>query len=356
MNKKILISTGGSGGHVVPATVFFEHLKDNFEVYMSSDLRGVQFMDKEKYNLEIINMPKLSKNLLILPFQIFLILLLIVKSFLFLKRKKIDILISTGGYMSLPLCIASKFLNIRILLYEPNMILGRMNKLFLNICEKIFCYSDKIKDFPKKLINKITIIKPLLRRDFYLIKTGENINKEINLLIIGGSQSAEIFDNSINDSILKISKKYEITIFHQTNSKNFKDMEKFYSKNNIKNELFDFSESVLKFMKKTNICISRAGASTLAELTFLNIPHIAVPFPFAKDNHQFENAQFYQIQGCNWILNQNELTENSLTNRLFNIIENKNDYLKKKENMRNFSYQNTWSNINQKITNIINEN
>ena len=356
MSKKILISTGGSGGHVVPATIFFDHLKDNFQVYMTSDRRGTKFIDNKKYSLEIINMPKLSKNLFLLPLQAFLILWLIVKSFFFLKSKKIDILISTGGYMSLPLCIASKFLNIKILLYEPNMVLGRVNKLFLNFCEKIFCYSEGVKNFPKKLIDKIITIEPLLRRDFYLIKPNKNISKEISLLIIGGSQGAKLFDNSINDSILKISKRYELKIFHQTNSKNYKNIKEFYSKNNIKNELFDFSESVLEFMKKTNICITRAGASTLAELTFLNIPHIAVPFPFAKDNHQFENAHFYQIKGCNWVLNQNELNENTLTNKLFNIIENKDDYLKKRENMRNFSYQNTWNNINQKILDVINEN
>ena len=71
MNKKILISTGGSGGHVVPGTIFYDHLKNNFDVYISSDQRGVKFLNKKKYNLEIINTPKLSKNLLLLPFQLF---------------------------------------------------------------------------------------------------------------------------------------------------------------------------------------------------------------------------------------------------------------------------------------------
>ena len=76
----------------------------------------------------------------------------------------------------------------------------------------------------------------------------------------------------------------------------------------------------------------------------------------AKDNHQYENAAFYKSLGCNWILNQSELNESSLTNKLINIIENKEEYLDKKKNMRNFSYQNTWNNINQKIITIINEN
>ena len=90
MNKKVLICTGGSGGHVVPAMIFYEHLKNNFNVYLSSDQRGIQFLKKEQYDdVEIINTPKLSKNIFMLSFQIFLIFCLTVKSLFFLKKKKL---------------------------------------------------------------------------------------------------------------------------------------------------------------------------------------------------------------------------------------------------------------------------
>jgi UDP-N-acetylglucosamine--N-acetylmuramyl-(pentapeptide) pyrophosphoryl-undecaprenol N-acetylglucosamine transferase len=356
MDKKILISTGGSGGHVVPATIFYEHLKENFEVSMTSDIRGTEFLNKLKYDIEIINTPKLSKNLFLLLFQIFIIIYLIFKSYFFLKSKKINILISTGGYMSLPLCIASKILNIKIFLFEPNMVLGRANRLFLRFCEKIFCYSDQIKKFPNKLKNKISTIETLLRKEFYSIKLRKNFNNEINMLIIGGSQGAELFNTAINATIIKLSKKYKFKIFKQTNRKNYQKFKNFCSNNNIENELFDFNRNISDFMRRSNICITRAGASTLAELTFLNVPYVAIPLPLAKDNHQYENASFYEGKGCNWILNQSELNERNLTNKLIDIIENKEEYFNKKTNMRNFSYQNTWNNINQKIINIINEN
>jgi UDP-N-acetylglucosamine--N-acetylmuramyl-(pentapeptide) pyrophosphoryl-undecaprenol N-acetylglucosamine transferase len=96
MRKKILISTGGSGGHVVPASIFYEHLKNEFDVSLVTDRRGIHFLDKKKYDIEIINVRKISKNIFLLPFQIFSFLLMTVKSFFLLKRKKISILISTG--------------------------------------------------------------------------------------------------------------------------------------------------------------------------------------------------------------------------------------------------------------------
>ena len=356
MTQRILISTGGSGGHVVPATTFYEHLKEQFHVSISTDYRGMKFIDKDKYNLEIFNINPISRNIFLLPYHFVLIIYLVIKSIFFLRKKRIDILISTGGYMSLPLCLASKILNIKLFLFEPNMVLGKSNRFFIKSCEKIFCYSGEIKNFPNKYLNKINIIPAILRKKFYDVKKADSIDKNINLLIIGGSQGAKIFDTLIKSSIIKLSKKYYIKIYQQTNLINFEELKKFYKDNNINYELFDFSEDISNLMSISNICITRAGASTLAELVFLNLPCVAIPLPTAKDNHQFENASFYNRLGCNWILNQNETSEDNLSDKLINIIDNKEEYLEKKKQMKNFSYQNTWNNINLKIISTINEN
>ena len=356
MKKKILISTGGSGGHVVPATILYEHLKDEFYLSMSTDYRGMKFLDKNKYNLEVFNITPISKNIFVIPFQFFLIIYLIIKSIFFLKKNKIDILISTGGYMSVPFCLASKILNIKLILFEPNMVLGRSNKFFIKFCESIFCYSDKIKNFPREYTNKIAVIPALLRKKYYEVKKADGIDEKINLLIIGGSQGAKIFDTLIKFSIIELSKKYSLKIFQQTNLVNIQELKKFYKNNGIECELFDFNEDISNIMSRSNICITRAGASTLAELAFLNLPSIAIPLPTSKDNHQFENAFFYKEIGCNWILNQNEINDETIASKLVNIIDNKDEYLHLKINMKNFNYQNTWNNINQKIISVINEN
>ena len=88
MIQRILISTGGSGGHVVPATILYEHLKDQFHMSMTTDYRGMKFLDKKKYNLDILNIKPISKNIFLLPFQFLLMIYLIIKSIFFLKKKK----------------------------------------------------------------------------------------------------------------------------------------------------------------------------------------------------------------------------------------------------------------------------
>ena len=110
--KKILISTGGSGGHVVPATILYEHLSSSYDVQIASDYRGSKFIDKNFYKCSVIEAPKISNNIFFAPLFLILFTISIIKSFKFLKQNNIHYLISTGGYMSLPFCIAAKLLNL----------------------------------------------------------------------------------------------------------------------------------------------------------------------------------------------------------------------------------------------------
>ena len=87
----------------------------------------------------------------------------------------------------------------------------------------------------------------------------------------------------------------------------------------------------------------------------MNIPFITVPLPSSKDNHQLENAKFYQDNNCCWLIEQNYF-EKKIQEILEEIVDDKTNYLKKKENLKKLNYQNTWINVNQKILKIINEN
>ena len=86
MKKKILISTGGSGGHVIPALNFYEHLKQNNEVFLTSDLRGLRFIDTKIYNNKIIDVPDIKKNIFKIPLNLLFFLISIIKSFFYLKK------------------------------------------------------------------------------------------------------------------------------------------------------------------------------------------------------------------------------------------------------------------------------
>ena len=354
MKKNFLISTGGSGGHVIPATILYEHLSKNNNVIISTDKRGLKFLDKDIYDFEIIDTPKLN-NIFFFPLNFFLIIYLIFKSIFLLKNKKIDKIFSTGGYMSLPVIFAGRLLNLSIFLVEPNLVLGRSNKYFLNSCKKIFCYNKQIKNFPEKFQSKIVKIDPLVRENIYKLKDNKKETDKFTILIVGGSQGAKVFDENLKDLIVKISKKNDFRVIQQTSENNISILSNFYIKNNIDNKIFSFTNDFANLIQQADLCITRAGASTLAELSVLNIPFIAVPLPSSKDNHQFENANFYRENDCCWLIEQIFL-QKGIEEILDDIFIDKNGYKKKKENLIKLNYQNTWNNVNQKIKQTIDEN
>ena len=355
--KKILISTGGSGGHVVPATILYEHLSSSYDVQIVSDYRGSKFIDKNFYKSCVIDTPKISKNIFFAPLFLILFTISIIKSFKFLKQNNIHYLISTGGYMSLPFCIAAKLLNLNIFLFEPNMVIGRSNNLMVRFSKKIFCYHENIINFPTKFKNKIIVIERLLKKKIF---TSNNIKKErssyFKILIVGGSQGASFFDNSIKQVISEFSIKQKTFILQQVaNEEKKEQIKKTYDLLGINYELFSFDENLYKKMQDVDLAITRCGASTLSDLVYYNIPFIGIPFPHAKDNHQYYNAKYFFDLNCCWLLDQNKIDTNKILDLLLKIINDKDDYLNKKKNIEKISSKNNWKEINQKIINTINE-
>ncbi len=342
MKKKILITTGGSGGHVLPALTIYDHLKAEYDMLISSDQRGLKYFETEEYKPIIVDTPK--------------IILIKNKKLTILKKKKISILISTGGYMSLPLCFAAKILGVKIYLIEPNMVMGRANKFFLKFSKNIICYSKNIIDFPKKFEKKLRILKPLVRKKYYEELTNIEEKRLFTIAIIGGSQGAKIFDNLLHQTLAKISKSIKLKIIHQTSESNQNFLINFYKENKIEHQVFVFEKDLNKLLINTDLCITRGGASSLAELSLLKVPFISIPLPSSMDNHQYENAKFYEDQNSCWILNQKNFDRQNFEDLLLKIIKNKEEYLLKKKNLENLNYQNTWINVNQNLLSILNEN
>ena len=359
MKKNILISTGGSGGHTVPAVILYEHLKNDYKMFLTSDNRGAKYINKNNYDYELIEIPRISKNIFLFPYTVFYLVISIFKSFFFMKKNNIQILISTGGYMSFPLCISARILNIKIYLFEPNMVIGRSNKFFLKFSEKIICYSKNLKKFPEKYKNKIYLIEPLLRKEIYNTKRKleKMIKKPFKILIIGGSQGSQFFDQEISELMIELNKNYEISIIQQIADENKnKIIKKKYEDIGIKCDLFGFNDKVFLKYSDIDFAITRSGASTISELVYFNIPFIAIPLPNSKDDHQFYNAKEYFDKKFCWLFNQSDYKKENFKEFILKLIKNPQDYLEKKNNMIEFSYQNTWNNINQKILNLINEN
>jgi len=236
------------------------------------------------------------------------------------------------------------------------MIIGRTNKLFLNFCKKIICYDTNVINFPKKFINKLVVSTPLLRKRYYERDNNLKLDKIFTIIVIGGSQGAQIFDELLHKTFIKIAKIRTLKVIHQTKEKNINFLKNLYSKNDVENIVFEFDQNLDKLLNQADLCITRAGASSLAEIASLKLPFIAIPLPTSKDNHQFQNAKYYENKNCCWIIDQSNFDQLKFDDLLLDILKNSDDFIVKKNNLENLNYQNTWNNVNQNLLKIINEN
>ena len=256
--------------------------------------------------------------------------------------------------MSIPICLAARILKIKILLLEPNLVLGRANLFLLNYCNKIFTYSRNIKNFPKKMRYKNFVIKPLIRKDIFLAKTKlEKKTAKFSMLIIGGSQGAKKFDNLFKNDLIKLSKNFQINLFHQTSNQNLLNLKNFYLKNRINSKVFSYTNQLHKIITKCDFIITRSGASTINELVFLEKPFLAIPFPFAKDVHQYYNAKYYVIKKLGWLIRESKVRQNFLYEFINNLIKNKKLLSQKKKNMHKFHEEYNWYDNSTKLKNLI---
>ena len=348
--NKILISTGGSGGHVIPALNLFYHLQKDFDVYLYTDKRGAKYFPKE-VKKTVFDVKQIPEKKYLLPLKIIFLFSSFIKSLIYLREKKFDIVVSTGGYMSLPIVLAAKLYKKKIFLFEPNSIIGKSNKFLLRFSNKIFCYDKNLKGLNKKYLKKIVEIPPILNKCFYI----KNINKikhdTINILIIGGSQSSLFFTKHLKSEIINISKRYKTNLSQQLSPGfDVNSYKKDYDKHNIESHLFFFNENYLCNQNNFDIAISRSGASSLAELAHLNIPFIAIPFPHAIDNHQYLNAKKYYDLNCCWIIEEKNFKSGDIFEIINQIMVNKNEYINVKNNLKKFNANITWEGINKRLT------
>ena len=355
MNKKIIFSGGGTGGHIFPAINLMKHFfNKEYKVLLITDNRGNNFIknNSEFKSYTIKAGTPTNKNLFKKFFSYFLIFYSIIRSILILKKEKPDLIFGLGGYVSFPISFASRFFNLPLIIYENNMVLGRTNKYLSSFSKKILLAKKITKNFPEKYKSKTYEVGSVLSKNVinYSPFNENNDKRKFSILVLGGSQGAEIFGKVI-PTVVKMIKDagYEIEINQQCSIGQKNSLIDFYKKNNIKNYVFEFDKNILKLFLSSNIAITRCGASTTAELAHTFTPFIAVPLPDSIDNHQYLNAKYYENKGCCWLLEQSNFNTENLFNLIMETIKNKNKLENVRKNMKKNYNKNVYSNIENEI-------
>ena len=359
--KKIIIATGGTGGHIFPAYSLAKHFIDkDIDVELISDKRGLKYLKKYK-NLKITLISSstiFQKNIFKLLISFLIVFYSILRSFIFLILKKPNFVFGMGGYSSFPVCIAAKMLGIKFIIYENNLHIGKANKYLIPFANKIFVSNLDLEGVPGKYKNKVCLIGNIIRKEIidFKSKASEDYKDErLRILILGGSQAAKIFAEKL-PVIFKecIDAKIPLTIYQQCLPNQNQYLNFFYKNINIDFEIFNFSDNILNYFHKINLAITRSGSSMLAELVNSNIPFISIPLPSSADNHQLKNAIYYEKNQYSYLVE-----EKNISKKLFKLIkliyEDRSLLNQIKNNQAKYSDKLVYENIDKEMSKIINE-
>lgn len=284
---KIVLTGGGTGGHIYPNIALLPKLKEKFNnIYYIGETDGIEEKIVKNNDIEFfgISCTKLIRSLtpknLLIPFEL---MKSVKQAKQILEKIKPDIVFSKGGYVSLPVCMASKKLKIPVIVHESDYSFGLANKLSIKYAKKV------LTSFPINYSNKMDfqytgtpirdeIIKATPLRTFSNFKP--------TLLVVGGSSGAQSLNELVRNEISEITKKFNV--LHLC-GKNKVD-------NNIISENYlqeEYSNNMGGLMKGADIIISRGGANALFEITQLNKPSLIIPLSNSSSRgDQVENAKF----------------------------------------------------------------
>jgi UDP-N-acetylglucosamine--N-acetylmuramyl-(pentapeptide) pyrophosphoryl-undecaprenol N-acetylglucosamine transferase len=331
--KKIIISGGGTGGHIFPAIAIANQIKSK---YPSADILFVGAKGKMEMNkvpaagYKIIGLPitgfqrRLTFSNFILPFKL---LFSLVKAYFIIKKFNPDVVIGVGGYASGPILKVASFASIKTMIQEQNSFPGKTNIILSKSVNKIcVAYNGLEKFFPKdKLIftgnpvrNNMVDIKG--KREAGLIHFGLDPDKK-TILIVGGSLGARTLNQCIEHSINQF-KNHNAQVLWQCGSfyyKNYIEKTDLYKSQGVYINEFIFEMDLAYAV--ADVIISRAGAMSVSELTLVGKPTILVPSPNVSDDHQTHNAMAL-VKNNAAILVRDADAKDKLVDTAFHLLNN----------------------------------
>ncbi|MGH9949487.1 MAG: undecaprenyldiphospho-muramoylpentapeptide beta-N-acetylglucosaminyltransferase [Pyrinomonadaceae bacterium] len=322
---KVLFAAGGTGGHIFPAIAVAKEIMKRYadgEVLFVGTAKGMEtrIVPENGFQLSLINSAGLKnvgkmariKGLALLP-----------KSFIearqILRQFRPHVVVGAGGYVSGPVLLMAAIMGVPTLVMDSNALPGFTNRQLARFVDKAaLAFEVSLPFFGKKGV----VTGNPVRHEFFEIPEKQRSEK-FHLLLFGGSQGARAINNAMSESLSHLSEhSASLTITHQTGEADFERIRDAYAASNFSNaDVRPFISDMSNEFGKADLIISRAGATTCAELAAAGKASIMIPLPTAADDHQRKNAEALESGGAAKMILQRDLTGESLAATIANLIE-----------------------------------
>lgn len=355
---RIIISAGGTGGHIYPALAIinkFKQKEKNLEVlYIGTHNRMEKdIIPNENIKYVAIEIYGFTKNIVNDIKCLFLLNKAYKKCINIMKEFKPDVVIGVGGYVTYPVIKAASKLGIKTFIHEQNAIPGKSNKVLSKYADVIgVSFEESIKYFKHNNIvmtgnpvgeNAIDI-KSASKDEFGLNKTKKLV------LIVSGSLGSSSLNPKLKEFLSSISKEnYEVLLVTGKNYFDYFNNTKYSS--NV--HLEPYINNLTRVMKMSDVMITRAGASTTIEIMSLNIPSIFIPSPNVANNHQYYNALALKNNNAGLLIEEKDVNSNILKENINILLNDKSKYLEMKNNLKRLSINDSSTRIYNIIKDLI---
>jgi len=321
---KVILAGGGTLGSVSPLIAIYQKLKkqnNSLEFLFVGTKNGPEGEFVGRYDLpyRFIAGGKFRRyfslwNLV----DIFNVKLGFIQSFFILKRFKPDVIISAGSFVAVPLIWASALFKIKVILYQPDLKVGLSNKLCQKFAFRIFtAFPETVKDFPA---DKAEYLGSLLRQEIAQVLPFATNNQQPIILVLGGGTGSAFINQFIFQLLPELTGKYRVIHVTGHNKNTETRNPKPETNTNVQNLNYQKFELLRNNYYQTiadaDLVISRAGVSTLMELSYFGKPVILIPLP---DSAQEQNAEYFCVKNAAVCLIQNGLTSEKLIGAVDNL-------------------------------------
>ena len=336
---RVIISAGGTGGHIYPALAIINKIKekepDSEFLYigthnrMEKDIvpaKGIPFKSIEMYGFS----KKIFRNIKTVKclFKAFKECKKMIKEF------NPDIVIGVGGYVTVPVIVSAKKLGFKTFLHEQNSLPGKSNKFLSKYCDLVgVSFESSLDKFPlgKAIVTGNPCSEDALKAPVLLKSTlGLSATKKLVLIVMGSLGAGKVSKYLESELQRFESKDYEVLFV--TGKGSYDEVMKHNYPKNVK--IIPFYEGLTSVMKKTDVMVSRAGASTLSELIALEVPSILIPSPYVANNHQYLNALDLVKQNAALMVEEKDLEDEVLFKKVDELINNEEEIKNIKSNLR----------------------
>lgn len=338
---KVLITGGGTGGHINPALAIAQKVKNeapaNKILYVGTK-NGLEseLIPKSGFDFKYVTARYLRRKFSFENVKtVFASVKGVMEAFKIINEFKPDVVVGTGGYVCGPVVLAACLKKTPTMILEQNVFPGITNKMLSRVVDVVgINFTETEKYFPAEARKKLVLIgnpvrKDILTTDRRSSRSKLNLRSDVVLIYSFGGSGGQL---SLNEAITDVIKKYNgqrnVKIIHVTGKKLYNDFmdnikkEGIVLKNNI--EVVDYMYDAATVLTATDIVIGSAGAITIAEITAIGIPSILIPKTYTAENHQEYNARALEREGAARVILEKDLSGSLLIKTIEEILKNKN--------------------------------